>query len=405
MNIEFRAATPAEMSQFGALTAYAYGGAFGEGENNLAMTATRPEWTLCAFDGSALVASYATLPLTTRGNGNAVALGGVTTVATAPEYRRRGLLRAITSQALEHQLEAGQSVAALWASQAAIYQRYGYTSASAQLSYQIDTTDLQLLDTASNTMDVSRGPLDTIMDDVKAAYRSYIAPRTLYLHRSSALWQSNVLTATDQSGPVYGALCRDGDNQVRGYVLYTLRDSRVEHRARSQLLEIRDLVALDIDAYRALWRFLGRHDLVGRISWQRAPLDDPLPELLAEPRLLHAAGNEGVWLRIVDVAGAMAARGYCCDGEITFSVSDDQLTPWNDGGYHLTVSNGQASVERTGRTTELNLTCKALASIWCGRHRLSQLAHWGLVDGSPDIMARADSLLATRHLPHCPDHF
>jgi predicted acetyltransferase len=405
MSIEIRTAHAEEMNQFGDLTAYAYGGAFGDGEDNLAMHANRPEWTLCAFDGPTMVASYATIPFTARANGNAVALGGVTTVATAPEYRRRGLLRSITSQALEAQLDAGQSVAALWASQAAIYQRYGYAAASAQISYQIDSVDLNLLEPASDEMRVMRGPLTDIMADIKTAYRSFVATRTLYLHRSAPLWQANVLTETAESGPVHGALCRDADDQVRGYVLYTLRNDLVTHRARNQALEIRDLVALDIDAYRALWAYLSRHDLVGRISWQRAPLDDPLPELLAEPRMLHAQAHEGVWLRIVDVAGAFTGRGYDCDGEIEFSVADDSLTPWNDGGYRLTVSNGIAEVQRIGVTDALTLSVKTLASAWCGRHRLSQLASWGLLQGDAATIERADRLFATRHSPHCPDHF
>ena len=89
--------------------------------------ANRPEWTLCAFDGGRMVASYSTIPLTTRANGKTVAAAGVSAVGTLPEYRRQGLVRRLTTQALNDMYERGQLVAALWASQAAIYQRYGYT--------------------------------------------------------------------------------------------------------------------------------------------------------------------------------------------------------------------------------------------------------------------------------------
>jgi predicted acetyltransferase len=107
----------------------------------------------------------------------------------------------------------------------------------------------------------------------------------------------------------------------------------------------------------------------------------------------------------VDVAGALKARGYQADGEISFTISDDALTPWNDGGYRLTVSSGNADVQRTAASSDLTLSVKALASAWCGRHRLSQLANWGLVHGDADAITRADNLLATQHSPHCPDHF
>lgn len=405
MNFEFRAATAAEMTQFGDLTGYAYGGAFGYGDGNLAQSATRPEWTLCAFDGTTLAASYATLPLTTRLNGNAVAMGGVTTVATAPEYRRRGLLRAITSRALAEQREAGQSVAALWASQAAIYQRYGYTSATLQRSYQIDSVDVQLLEPANGSHTVTRGDPAELMPGIKDLYRSYIADRSLYLHRSGALWQNNPLAERDDGHPVRAALCRDTGGTPQGYLLYTLIDGQVDHRARNQALEIRDLVALNLDAYRTLWQFLASHDLVGSITWQRAPADDPLPELLMEPRLLHGGSHEGLWLRLVDVAAALSARGYHHEGESCFSVADDPLTPWNDGVYQLTVSNGGAEVARTTKSPDWHIDRKALASAWCGRHRLTTLHNWGLVSGDRAAIERADILLATQYSPHCPDHF
>lgn len=405
MSIEFRAANASEMDQFGDLTAYAYAGAFGYGEDNLARDANRPEWTMCAFDGGNMVASYGTLPLTMRANGNAAALGGVTTVATAPEYRRRGLLREMTTRALALQREAGQSVAALWASQAAIYQRYGYCAATSQISYQIDSVDVRLLEPANDDYSVARDSLGTLMADIKAIYRQFIADRTGYLHRSSALWQANFLTETSDSGPVHAALCRDANGELQGYLLYTLNSNKVAHRARSQGLEIRDLVALNLDAYRAIWNFLSKHDLVGSITWASAPDDDPLPELLAEPRMLHAQANEGAWLRIVDVAGALTARGYDGDGQVTFSVPEDSLTPWNQGTYRLTVDNGIAEVECVQTGAEFTIDRKHLASAWCGRHRLQTLANWGLVSGDAPAIARADNLFATRYRPHCPDHF
>jgi predicted acetyltransferase len=56
-----------------------------------------------------------------------------------------------------------------------------------------------------------------------------------------------------------------------------VRNEKVAHPTRAQELVVKDLVWLNADAYRSLWSWLGRHDLVGRISWMRAPVDDPAP--------------------------------------------------------------------------------------------------------------------------------
>jgi predicted acetyltransferase len=405
MTIEIRRATPEDMQQFGSLTEYVYAGAYGFGEDNLTTQANQPEWLLCAFDGSKLVASYGTIPFTMRANGNAMALGGVTTVGTLPEYRRRGLQRTLTEKAFAQQHEAGAAVTALWASQAAIYQRYGYCAGSVQGNYSIDTVDINLLQPPDPGLSVTRCSLADGFEDIRQIYREFVSNRFLYLHRSKPLWNNNTLNTDQNSGPVHTAICRNSAGEGVGYVVYTLNSNKVTHRARAQEIEIRDLTWLDIDVCRALWAFLARHDLVGRVVWHKVPLDDPTPELLMEPRLLHAQHTEGVWFRVVDVARALTERGYCADGEIVLGVTADRLSPWNEGAYHLSVADGVAEVTKTSRTAEITFPIKSLASAFCGYRRVAQLAHWGLLDGEASATARADSLFATIQAPHCPDNF
>ena len=50
MDIDIRPASTEEMGQLWFMASYSYGGAFGDGEDNIAVSGNRPEWTLCAFD-------------------------------------------------------------------------------------------------------------------------------------------------------------------------------------------------------------------------------------------------------------------------------------------------------------------------------------------------------------------
>jgi predicted acetyltransferase len=404
--IVIRPATDAEMGQVGQLTSYVYGGDHGDGEQNVAATRNRAEWTLCAFDGANLVASYATIPFTMRANGTAMAMGGVSIVGTLPEYRRRGLLRALTERSFEDMRANGQTVAALWASQAAIYQRFGYSMCSVRRSYEIDTVDLRLLEAPPEDLVVAREPTADAFDTLKALYRSFVAQRTCYLHRSTALWQANALASRPADGPVHVALCRNRAGEPSGYLIYTLRGGgRVNHPARSQEIVIRELVWLTVDACRALWEFVARHDLVGRVRWENAPADDPAWELLSEPRLLNARDREGAYFRIVDVPGALAGRGYDRDGGCVIAVAPDRETPWNAGTWRLTVSDGRAEVEPTTEAADVTFTIRSLASAFTGFRRVRWLANWGMVDGAEAAIDRADALFATRFAPSCPDNF
>jgi len=82
-------------------------------------------------DGADLVASGGaySLELTLPG-GNLVPMAGVTWVSCLPSHRRRGIL----TQMMRHQLDdvaaRGESIAGLGASEAVIYNRFGYGIAS-----------------------------------------------------------------------------------------------------------------------------------------------------------------------------------------------------------------------------------------------------------------------------------
>ena len=406
MGIEIRQATAEEMAEFGILGGYVYGGAFGDGPDNLIARVTRPEWTLCAFDDGKLATTFSTIPFTMRANGMAMPLAGVSTVGTQPEYRRRGLVRRIHTQALEQMRDAGQPLAALWASQAAIYQRYGYAMSTVLRHYAVDTVDIRFHDGDEGSGRVERIGLDAGYDTIKAIYIEFIAEGTCYLHRAKDLWLNNVLDPEDgKEGPIWVAVCRDAGGRGRGYVVYTLRADKVDHPARGQELVVRELVWLDQNAYRSLWSFIASHDLVGRVSWGSAPADDPAFEFFQDPRLLHAEDHEGAWYRIVDVPAALAGRGYDVAAEIAIGIENDPLTPWNNGAWRLEAATDGARARATNQTPDIRMNIKALASLFTGFRSATELANWGVLEGNRDAVIRADAIFRTRHAPHCPDHF
>lgn len=406
MSFRYRPANDDEMSQFGNIAAYVYAGAFGDGPDNIVSQSNRPEWTLCAFDGKTMAASFATIPFTMRAAGKALAMGGISAVGTLPEYRRRGLMRELMSRSLASMHYNGVPVAALWASQAAIYQRYQFAMTTVRREYSIDTVDIAFHDGDSGNCTVRRAPISEAFDVLKRLYIAFVDQRMCYLHRASALWQLTVLQQNDAEGPVHVAVAHDGE-QPAGYVIYTVRSGKMKHEARGQELRIRDLVWLTPDAYRSIWRFLASHDLVGRVFWPNAALDDPAPELLVEPRLLHLRDTEGCWFRIVDVASALAGRGYTHngDGALSIAIEDDPLTPWNQGTWRLEIRDGEAAVEPAGGGGDIRTSIKALTSLFTGFRSASTLSHWGLLSGDRDAIATADRLFRTPHAPHCPDNF
>ena len=411
MSIEIRPATAPEMGQLGLMGAYSYGGAFGDGPDNVVATGTRPEWTLCAFDIAmrqadgqpTMATSFSAFPFTTRVNGNAVSLAGISTVGTRPEYRRQGLVRKIMTQAFADQYERGQCLAGLWASQAAIYQRYGFAASGGLREYRVDTPDIRLHPNFE-LLPISRFEGTEVLDAVREVYKRFIAQRTGYLHRGKSLWLNNVFTPPSEDGPAYVALAGSLEAPT-GYLIYTLRAGRVAHRARAQEICIRDFAWLDLPSYGSLWHYLARHDLVGRVVWSRAPLDDPAADVFVEPRLLHSQDLEGSWWRVVDVKTALGQRGYDVEGSLVLAITEDELAPWNNGRWRLDVGPDGAGVQATDAPADIELSVRALSSLYSGHRSARHLGNAGLLAGEARTVANFDQMMRSRFAPHCPDHY
>src|SRR5215213_152781 len=94
--------------------------------------------TFAAFDDGAIVgcAGIFSQEMTVPG-GAAASTAGVTLVGVLPTHRRRGILRELMTRMLDQAAERRESLATLFASQGAIYGRFGFASAASHLSVDI----------------------------------------------------------------------------------------------------------------------------------------------------------------------------------------------------------------------------------------------------------------------------
>ena len=83
-----------------------------------------------AWEGDAIVGGAGAFTYEMSVPGGSVPAAGVTVVGVLPTHRRRGVLTALMRAQLDDARERGDAVAYLWASEAAIYPRFGYGLAS-----------------------------------------------------------------------------------------------------------------------------------------------------------------------------------------------------------------------------------------------------------------------------------
>ena len=96
------------------------------------------ERSLGAFAGARMVGTAAAHSFELTVPGGTAPAGGVTIVTVHPAYRRRGILSSMMDRQLADLREGGEAIAVLRASEASIYSRFGYATASRELSLDLD---------------------------------------------------------------------------------------------------------------------------------------------------------------------------------------------------------------------------------------------------------------------------
>lgn len=300
MSVEILPAQVDQLPTFRRIVAYA----FANPERDPAASSSPPvfpEWTTCAFVDGRMAATMLAFPFVMYLNGNPGSVAGVSMVATLPEFRRRGLLRQIMLQGFREQRERGQSLAILWASYAAIYQRFGYGPATTWCRYSFDPRLVALREQAGGRGCVERMSMDDALAPLQAVY-DQVAPRhSVMLARIELMWKLQLEPRDEKAPPIHIAVHRNAAGEPTGYLVYETRS--IEEPGvpgPCQTMTVKEFLASDLEAYRALWNYIRAHDLVKEVRMYGVAEDDLAPQLVLEPRELRRQTGDGIWLRVVD---------------------------------------------------------------------------------------------------------
>ncbi|MDQ2935125.1 MAG: GNAT family N-acetyltransferase [Chloroflexota bacterium] len=361
---------------------------------------------LAAHDGKRMVGNATIISFELTVPGGTLPVAGVSAVGVQPTHRRRGILRQMMRRQLDEVHERGEPLAALWASEGSIYQRFGYGLATVMGSIDVERSRsaFRVPRTPSGRIRfVSRAEAGELFPPL---YERMRTARVGFFERSPAFWDALFYDPERWrrgGGPAFFVV-HEVDGAVDGYARYRIHDDWDLSGSKSRLV-VMELMAENAAAHLDLWRFLFDVDLIATVVGQLLAVDDPLLLAMAEPRRLRFTIGDALWLRIVDVEGALGGRRYHGSGRVIIGLRDE-FCPWNAGRWALDVGDGSAVVERTGEAAELDLDVTDLAAIYLGAFTVAQLLAAGrgreLGAGSA---ARLDGLLRSDRAPWCPAVF
>jgi predicted acetyltransferase len=361
-----------------------------------------PERVFGAWEDGRAVGGAGAFAFTLTVPGGQLRAAGVTAVGVLPTHRRRGILRALMRAQLDACHHAGEAVAYLWATEDRIYGHYGYGIAS--VSGEIDVPREHSA-YAEPPGSIGRARLVSLGEaaPLVAPIWDRVARATPGMFsRSPDWWECRALSDFEakRGFPDMQCMVVDLGAGPAAYALYRVGFG-MDRGLRTGAVEVVEAMGASPEATRAIWRHLLDIDWTARVKGRCLPLDHPLFLLLAEPRWLRFNVRDGLWVRLVDVGAALAARSYAGSGSVVVEIADD-FCPWNAGRWRV----GEGGAERSQAEPDLRCDVTALGSVYLGGFTWTQLAQAFRVEAlSPGAVERADTLFRTAVYPWCAEIF
>jgi len=283
------------------------------------------------FDGPRLLAVAGFHDLRQWWHGRPVRMAGVGGVRVAPEARGRGIGTALMTELLRVIAERGYPLSVLFPATAPVYRSLGWELAGGYYEVTVPTRSLAALPPA----DIPAGPLPALRragpDDADRVVAVVGAVHASARHCGPATWTAAAARRwwlDDET--VFCYLAPDG------FLAYGWHHSHRE-------MYVQRAVAGSAETTRAIWSLLGSHaSMAERVKAVVAP-DEPVGWLTREPDV--EVEREPWMLRIVDMAAAIAGRGFPALAELAVALQiDDAARPGNAGLWTLKVSGGQGSL-------------------------------------------------------------
>ncbi len=412
---------PDEFDDFHLVDQYGFNaGPLSESDRQLIQPRFEYDRSLAAFDGSAPVgiALAYSFQLSVPGQ-EILPAAGVSWVSVLPTYRRRGVLTSIMRRQLADVRDRGEPLAVLWASEAAIYSRFGYGRATWHLAFTVRRGEGTMAKTvrADGGLSLRLAEPSAALPELAKVYDTVLPGRPGLFVRSESWWQRLIYDPPgDRQGasPLRCVLAED-DAGPRGYALYAVHDRPGDMWIPDELLTVRELMFTDAQASAALWTDILSRDLIGEIRASKRPADDPLLYQLADPRRARPQLTDGLWVRITDVPTALAGRRYSGPVDLVIEVRDDIL-PANAGRWRLTTETGPGGAAGSGggfaascvaaaagAAADLALDVTELGAAYLGGTKLGALAEAGLVtELRPGAVRQLSAAMSWDPAPWCP---
>ena len=314
-------------------------------------------------------------------SGKVIKMGGLAGVMSAPEYRRRGHVRALLADGFEQLQEQGVGWSLEHPFDPRYYARYGYQSVSNGRVVELPCSRLF----QGTPPEAERLELTDLA-------------RLKETHAAWAAQHNFALTRADDAREAWRRLVKSPwEDKER--IVYKLQDAycilmfSYGESDKPNLLNVHDYAYSSPQGRDNLLRFWGNFEGQAEVVRLHLPSDDPLLFDSAE----FVKRQTVVQARVVDVGAALTKLSSPHEAHFILRVKDDFCT-WNNVTFDVTMEARQVEVKPTNKRADLTLDVRTLPLLLSGTLEANAAQRLGLIEGEVGA-ARALASLAGSRVP------
>lgn len=343
------------------------------------------------FDGEKLASQISIYPMQVNIFGQMYKMGGVTGVATYPEYMNLGLMSSLIKTALNSMRENHQCVSMLVPYMIPYYRKKGWEIVTDKMTYTIKDTQLPKRREVSGM--VERVGIDS--EDLRIVHNAFTRMRHGALKRNELEWEEYWRWEADD---VIVAVYYNEAGDPKGYLVYYIAND---------VFRIKELVYINQEARHGLWNYVSAHfSMIEKVVGTNYT-NEPMAFLLEDSEIQEEI-EPNVMARIVDFEAFI--RKYPFDiisihDDLHFIIHDPVME-CNCGDFSLRWDQqGNTIIERGGmRGERVECDIQTLTAMFYGYKRPTYLKRVERLDASDDAVRILEDIIPIEQ-PYFSDYF
>lgn len=339
-----------------------------------------------------LASQIVTYPMKMNIHGTIYEIGGITGVATYPEYTGQGLAHTLMRECIRYMKNTDKTIGILCPYSFPFYREMGWEIVSDKMKFIIN--DNQLPKKVAVPGMTER--VDIEDEDIRTIYARYALRHHGALIRGDLEWEEYWRWDSDD---INAAVYYNGKEEPVGYVIYDLEN---------EVFKVKEMIYLTQEGRHGIWNYISAHysmvSIVEGCNYSGETIAFELPDSEITETI-----TPNIMARIIDVEGFLSNYPFqvLAKDFIIYLKIEDNMAEWNDGVFCLRSVGEEIFCEKVDEWDDeltIKMSICTLTTMFMSYKRPAYLYKNERIEGSGKVIVQLEKIIPNEK-PHFSDYF